>query len=71
MSFRNAYWYCESALEPLIEYVKENRFFVGVALIAVIACGGVFGALYLHFFRGVDIPKLAVVSHDTASHWGQ
>lgn len=71
MSFRNAYWYCKSALEQLIEYVKENRFFVGVALIAVIACGGVFGALYLHFFRGVDIPKLAVVSHDTASYWGQ
>jgi len=71
MSFRNAYWYCESALESLIEYIKENRFFVGVALLAVVACGGVFGALYLHFFKAVDIPNLAVVNHDTASYWGQ
>jgi len=62
---------CEATLERLIGYIKKNLFFVGVALLAVIACGGVFGALYLHFFKGIDIPKITVVNNETASYWGQ
>ncbi|MDR6915089.1 hypothetical protein J2X66_001954 [Pseudomonas sp. 3296] len=59
------------ALTPPASYVKKNLFFVGVSFLAVIACGSVFGALYFHFFEGIDIPKLVVVNSATASYWGQ
>jgi hypothetical protein len=62
---------CVDALTPPASYIKKNLFFVGVSLLAVIACGSVFGALYFHFFEGVDIPKLVVVNSATASYWGQ
>ena len=62
---------CREVIRLAYEYVLANVFFVGVALIAIILCGGVFGALYTHFFLGLDIPKLAVFNEATASYWGQ
>ncbi|SDU58502.1 putative phage abortive infection protein [Pseudomonas mandelii] len=64
-------WARDSVFKKFWEYVKRNLFFVGVALFAITVCSIVFGVLYLHFFRGVNIPKIAVVNHDTASYWGQ
>lgn len=71
MSFRNFYWYCETALEPLTDFVKENRFFVLVSMFAVSMCAIVFGAIYFHFFLGVDIPKISISNQNTAGYWGQ
>ncbi|HHS7810315.1 putative phage abortive infection protein [Pseudomonas putida] len=55
----------------LAKYVSKHIFYVGVSLLAVTACFGVFGALYIHFFLGVDIPEIAVANSSTASYWGQ
>jgi hypothetical protein len=67
----NGYWYFREKLDFLIEYIEENLFFVAVALFAFLTCGCVFGALFMHFFMGFNIPNLAVVNEGTASYWGQ
>lgn len=55
----------------LAKYISTHIFYVGVSLLAATACFGVFGALYLHFFLGIDIPEIAVANSGTASYWGQ
>lgn len=55
----------------VVKYTQKNLFFVGVSLLALTACFGVFGAIYLHFFQGMDIPNLAIKNSVTASYWGQ
>lgn len=71
MDFRSFLKACIVDLHSLREYRRKNRFFIGVALIALTACGTIFGALFVHFFWGINIPAIAVVNQGTASYWGQ
>lgn len=71
MSLKDFHRDCEATLNDIIAYAKDNRFFVSVALFAVLACSAVFGALYLHFFESVNIPILDIANHESASYWGQ
>lgn len=71
MSFINLYWRLKNIYDSLVDYVVENLFFVSVAFFAIVTCGCVFGALFMHFFMGVDIPVVAAVNEGTASYWGQ
>lgn len=71
MSLKDFYRVCKASIDDIIAYAKINRFFVSVALFAVLACGTVFGALYFHFFESVNIPMLAITNYESASYWGQ
>ncbi|WP_172979779.1 putative phage abortive infection protein [Pseudomonas kitaguniensis] len=71
MSLKDFHSFSKTSIDHIIAYAKNNRFFVSVALFAVLACSAVFGSLYLHFFEGVNIPILAIANHESASYWGQ
>lgn len=47
--------------------VSTNIIFV----YAAIAIAVVFGAVFAHFFKGIDIPYISIVHEDTAAYWGQ
>lgn len=54
-----------------LSYCWGNKFFIFICCLAVAVVGIVFGAVYLHFFKGEDIPHVAALNVGAAPYWGQ